>query len=223
MLAHWGKVGFPEADYPPMKQIFALFCAFVLLPAYTSHAWIGGPFSNNSHFPNAEDGVYEAIGTIVPDVLNPLPPSGVGVFRFVVGNRSAGLPSTIPSGSVASGNVFLGFFNAPTTTVVAGITINTTNPITNMWFINGVRYTGTTLGTVNEAASEVVAAAIATRGTTSLDTGFRANIARKGRFIPVVGFTGRGDGTLAPVGDLATRFAFTVFGTKVSNTPTFGF
>jgi hypothetical protein len=200
MLAHWGKVGFPEAVTPPMKQIFALLCAFVLLPSYTSHAWIGGPFSNNSYFQQAEDGVYEAIATGQAGV------AAVGIFRFAVANRAAGLPSTLPAASVASGNVFIGFL---------GVT-----PVSNIWFINGLRYTGTTLGTVNEAASQVFAAAVATRGGSTVDSGFTANISRTGRFVPVVGFRGVGNAILdVPL----TPFAFDVFGTKVAHTINLGF
>lgn len=203
MLAQWGKVGFPEADYPPMKQIFALFCAIVLLPSYTSHAWVGGPFSNNSHFQQAEDGVYEAIATGQGGV------AAVGIFRFAVANRAAGLPSTLPAASVASGNTFIGFL---------GVT-----PVSNIWFINGLRYTGTTLGTVNEAASQVFAAASAARTLApagNIDSGFLANISRTGRFVPVVGFRGVGNASLSnPV----TNFTFDVFGTKVAGTLNFGF
>lgn len=187
-----------------MKQIFALFCAIVLLPSYTSHAWIGGPFSNNSYFQQAEDGVYEAIGTIQPAIPGVV---GVGIFRFAVANRAVGLPSTLPAASVASGNVFIGFL---------GVT-----PVSNIWFISGQRYTGTTLGTVNEAAGQVIAAASATRLAVTVDSGFTADISRRGRFVPVVGFNGVGNLTLssAPL----VIVPFTVFGTKVSNSFTLGF
>jgi hypothetical protein len=183
-----------------MKQIFALFCAIVLLPSYTSQAWVGGPFSNNSHFAQAEDGVYEAIATGQGGV------AAVGIFRFAVANRAPGLPTGLPAASVASGNVFIGFLG--------------TTPVSNIWFINGLRYIGTTLGTVNEAASTVFAAAFATRLGATVDSGFTASISRKGRFVPVVGFRGTGNATLsAPL----TPFTFDVFGTKVHGIATYGF
>lgn len=183
-----------------MKQIFALFCAFVLLPSYTSHAWIGGPFSNNSHFPTGEDGVYEAIATGQAGV------AAVGIFRFAVANNTPGLPSTLPATSVRSGNVFIGFL---------GVT-----PVSNIWFIDGLRYVGTSLGTVNEAASMVIAGGSATRAGATVDSNFTANIQRRGHFVPVVGFTGVGNATLsAPL----TQFGFDVFGTKVSSVIRLGF
>ena len=70
-----------------MKKLFALFCAICLMPSFSAHAWIGGPFSNNSFFgENGDDGVYEAVGFPTSGVSN-----GVGIFRWAVANNVVGI------------------------------------------------------------------------------------------------------------------------------------
>ncbi|MEM9017565.1 MAG: hypothetical protein AAGC68_11170, partial [Verrucomicrobiota bacterium] len=123
-----------------MKQLFAIFCAIILMPMFSASAWIGGPFSNNSYFgENGDDGVYEAVASAT---------NALGLFRIVVGNSFAGSQEIATEGSstvvtdifgnvvavintpgIASGNIVIGGFGTAS----------------NLWFYEGVSYTGTTL------------------------------------------------------------------------------
>lgn len=61
-----------------MKQVFAIFCAVILMPGLNAHAWVGGPWSNNNSSPNGDDGVYEAVATTT---------NGMGIYRWGVFNQ----------------------------------------------------------------------------------------------------------------------------------------
>ncbi|MAS94571.1 MAG: hypothetical protein CMO55_15335 [Verrucomicrobiales bacterium] len=196
-----------------MKQFFAIFCAFVLLPMFTTQAWVGGPFSNNNALGNnADDGVYEAVASTI---------NGLGLFRIVVGNDFIGsqdiptspstlfltddqgnLIATVSTPGFNSGNVVIGAFGTAS----------------NTWYYRGVFYSGTTLGTANSALGIVQATANATDGNNeAINSAFRARFDRGSKLLPASAFSGTGRAT-GPDG----RFRFTVFGTKVSQEIFFG-
>ena len=184
---------------------------------YSAHAWVGGPFSNNTFFGSgSEDGVYEATAAAV---------NGVGIFRIVVGNayqgvNPEGVVATAPSTQaengnaiilvpgVNSGNVFVGAFGGRSF----------------VFFYEGVSYIGTTLGSVSGVNGSVFAVGGGNdnngAGTNSLGASFTARIQRSGNFIPATAFNGSGTGRIN--GAAATEFSFTVFGSKVSNNIFFG-
>lgn len=199
-----------------MKQLFALFCAVCLMPAFSAQAWIGGPFSNNSFFqPAGTDGVYEASATAI---------NGMGLYRFAVGNEfqginpigvNASVPSqgtvqpgtlvTIPG--ISSGNVVIGAWGSG---------------FTNVWYFRGIQYFGNTLGTVNAVSGQVVGMATSRNnggaGALQITSAFRARLVSTGPFIAATPFIGVG--RAATTGGV--RFRFTVLGSKVSENLTFG-
>lgn len=200
-----------------MKQLFALFCAIILMPSFSAHAWIGGPFSNNSHFgTKGDDGVYEVVGTAV---------NGLGLYRIIVGNNFGGVnpsgvqasvPAQAPNpgggGSITvpginSGNIFFG-----------GLGSNQSN----IWFFEGVAYFGNAIGTVNSAQGIAVAVGSATSPApvATLNSFFNARISRQGKSVVVSGFTGVGELRVSTA--LNNAVPFTVFGTKVSDDILFG-
>ncbi|MEO0414228.1 MAG: hypothetical protein AAF226_04650 [Verrucomicrobiota bacterium] len=111
-----------------LKDIFAVFAALVLIPAGTSQAWIGGPFSNNNYNPGGDDGIYEAVAVIT---------NGTGMFRWHVGNDIAG--------SVSFTNGLLG---ATSNVQFQGLS-SSTNP--HVWYYRGTVYFGVCWGSVNSA------------------------------------------------------------------------
>ncbi len=114
-----------------MKKLFAIVLSLIVIPTFHAHAWIGGPFSNNSHTPTGDDGVYEAVATGL-DVT--------GTYRWGVGNQNQAAEYT--NGQVGNtGNVQFGGF--------AG----TTNQ--HVYFARGVVYFGTCFGTVNSTLNVV--------------------------------------------------------------------
>lgn len=200
-----------------MKQLFALFCAIVLMPSFSAHAWIGGPFSNNSYFgTEGDDGVYEIVGTAV---------NGLGLYRIVVGNNfegvnPTGVQASVPAqrpnpgggGSITvpginSGNIFFG-----------GLGSNQSN----IWFYEGLAYFGNAIGTVNSAQGIAVGvgSAVSTAPAQRLNSFFEARILRTGRAVVVSGFTGTGELRVSTA--LNNPVRFTVFGTKVSDAILFG-
>lgn len=204
-----------------IKKLFAIFCAFCLMPLMSAQAWIGGPFSNNSYFSdNGDDGVYEAVGTAT---------NGVGIFRIVVGNSFDGVNATavatsIPvttqqppgvtftTGGLASGNITIGGLGLPYALS------------SNIWYYQGVSYFGASRGIVNSVLGEVICVANANDqlggGTNTVGSFFRARLASSGAFLPARSFSGSGElrESQAP----AVAVPFTVFGTKVSSQITFG-
>lgn len=198
-----------------MKQFFAIFCAFVLLPMFTTQAWVGGPFSNNNFLgDDADDGVYEAVASTV---------NGLGLFRIVVGNNFAGSQQfntatvTVPvfddDGNLIATLTFPGFNSG--NVVIGGF-----GTATNVWYYRGVSYSGSTLGTANSALGIVQATGAATDGgTQSISSAFRARFDRSSKLLPASAFSGTGRAVSSSGG----RFRFTVFGTKVSDDILFGF
>ena len=198
-----------------MKKIFAAFCAIVLMPSFSAQAWVGGPFSNNTHSSIAgDDGIYEASATAV---------NGIGLYRFAVGNNFVGVnpqgvQQTLPgtqvieispdSGAVtfqtpgiASGNVVIGAWG---------------NTFTSIWFFEGVQYLGRTNGSANSALGSVVGFAEGRddlgQGANSLTSAFRAKFDESYGGFASSAFRGVGRG-LTSQGD---RFRFTVIGSRVS-------
>lgn len=199
-----------------MKKIFAVFCAVVLMPTFSAHAWIGGPFSNNTFFSeDGDDGVYEAAATAR---------NGIGLYRIVVGNDfegvnpqgvNASVPApagvnaviTIQVPGISSGNVVVGAFG---------------NSFSNVWFFEGVFYAGITLGTASSVRGTVTAFAEARNnrglGASVLSSSFVAKFEGSGGFIPARVFSGAGTAQLGT----QDPFRFGVYGSKVSNRITLG-
>lgn len=200
-----------------MKKYFAIFCALCLMPTFSAHAWVGGPFSNNSFFgETGADGVYEATASTV---------NGIGLYRFSVGNEFEGVNSQTVAASVpiqqntgtggslitlpgiSSGNVIIGAWG---------------NGFTNIWYYQGVQYFGTTLGTVNSARGSVVGMATSRDnnglGTNTISTVFRARLLGTSDIIASTPFQGVGRAQTSA----GVRFRFTVLGSKVSNNLFFG-
>jgi hypothetical protein len=204
--------------FSQMKKIFALFCAVVLMPSFSAHAWIGGPFGNNSFFGNdGDDGVYEAAAT---------GKNATGLYRIVVGNGFAGvnptgLTTSVPgtttgvtgtpvvTGGVSSGNVVIGAY---------GTSFN------NVWYYEGIFYAGSTLGTASSVRGTVSAFADARdnrgTGTNHLVSRFVARFESGGDFIPARVFSGSGRAQLGL--GAGPSFRFGVYGSKVANTITLG-
>lgn len=111
-----------------MKKVFAVFSAVILMPAYSSFAWIGGPFSQNSYFENGDDGVYEAIAATS---------NGVGLYRFAV--RNNGVSGESAAGVVNGLHDSNVFFN--------GGLIQATS--SNVWYYKGITYLGPCFGTAS--------------------------------------------------------------------------
>lgn len=197
-----------------MKKCFAIFCAFVLLPMFTTQAWIGGPFSNNNFLGDGgDDGVYEAVGSTI---------NGLGLFRIVVGNDFAG-STTI--NTAPSTTVITDIFGFPVA-VISNPGFNSGNVIigafggaTNTWYYRGVAYSGSTLGTANSALGIVQANASASDGgNEAINSAFRARFESSGNLLPARAFSGTGRAVSTADG----RFRFTVFGNKVSDSILFG-
>ena len=114
-----------------MKKVFGIIFAIVLVPTFNTYAWVGGPFTNNSHTPEGDDGIYEAVGTTV---------NGMGLYRWGVGNVNAA--TTYTDGRTGNtGNVQFGGF--------AG------NSNQHTWYFEGNVYYGTCFGTVNSSVGVV--------------------------------------------------------------------
>ena len=78
-----------------MKKAFAVFSALILMPGLNAHAWVGGPWSNDSYQHNGDDGVYEAVATAT---------NGIGIYRWGVSNNGGNLE--FAAGSFASSNLW---------------------------------------------------------------------------------------------------------------------
>ena len=199
-----------------MKKIFAAFCAIVLMPSFSAQAWTGGPFSNNSFSDvGGDDGIYEASASTV---------NGIGLYRFAVGNEFAGVAPDSVTASIPNQVVF----QPGTIVTVPGISSGNViigawgNGFTNIWYYRGVQYFGATLGTVNSSNNTVIGMATSRDnngvGANAISTAFRAKLIRSSNLIAATPFQGIGRAQTS-AGD---RFRFTVLGSKVSNTFTFG-
>jgi hypothetical protein len=128
-----------------MKKIFVLFCAVFLMPTFSAHAWIGGPFSGNTFFgETGTDGIYEAIATAE---------NGIGIYRITVGNEFEGaaaaqLQATGSEPFTAEGNLAqpIGFSDVKSGNAVIGAFGSFWS---NVWYYRGEVYRGRTLGTAN--------------------------------------------------------------------------
>ena len=186
------------------------------MPSFSAHAWIGGPFSNNTFFgQEGDDGVYEAAATAR---------NGIGLYRIVVGNDYDGVNPQGVNASVPSNVVF------QPGTIVQVPGINSGNVVigaygssfSNVWFYEGVFYAGITLGSASSVRGTVTAFAEArdNRGTgaNSLNSRFVARFQGSGGFIPARVFSGFGQARLGT----GRPFRFGVYGSKVSNRITLG-
>lgn len=198
-----------------MNKLIAVFCAFCLAPTFSSHAWIGGPFGNNTFFgEEGDDGVYEAVAVPIGKAKN-----GIGIFRWGVTNQFQGLSPqftttvvfTQPTGGTSG-------FIVP---VSGNVAFGGVSRYTHTWFISGIYYRGFAEGTVNSGLGLIsaIGAAQSAAGLSgineSISSGFRARFTDSGNGIPVRRFEGRG--RAGTTGTAATNFRFTVFGSKVSS------
>ena len=117
-----------------MKKIFAVTLALIVVPSFHAHAWIGGPFNNNSFTPEGDDGIYEAIAI-------PVIGSGMGLYRWGVNNRSAG------------GTQFTNGLQGGTGNVLFGGMVGNFNQ--HIWYFNGETYFGPCYGSVNSGVGTV--------------------------------------------------------------------
>jgi hypothetical protein len=121
-----------------MKKFFAIFLALTVVPTFQTYAWIGGPFSNNSHTPNGDDGIYEAVAIPRGAALTGAAPgsglNGVGLYRWGVTNNSTG--TTGGEGNVLFGS--MAFLNNQ-----------------HVWYLNGAVYYGMCFGTVNSIVDTI--------------------------------------------------------------------
>lgn len=203
-----------------MKQLFAIFCAIVLLPSFSSYAWIGGPFSNNTYFgENGDDGVYEAVGTTT---------NGVGIFRWGVTNTLTGVDSSLLETRVTSVAVTVGGVTTTTTTVFvdafsSNVYFGGIGRISHSWFLEGVAYEGNCYGTVNSGLGFIscVGTADEADGTGgSISSSFTAEFDDRGDGLPVRRFSGRGNAAVSAAPN--TLISFIVFGSKVFDQVNYG-
>ncbi len=199
-----------------MKKIFAAFCAIVLMPSFSAHAWIGGPFSQNSYFGEVGDtGIYEAIGT---------GRNAIGIFRIVVDNT--GQQSSETSTTTAPGPG--GDTTTVVTTPVSGNTSigGLTSEHSNSWFVEGIAYFGDTLGTVNSALGIISAIAFAVDSANNsnlADSAFTARTSSSAKKLPASAFRGKGKLRITRNGGQDEGLIrFSVFGSKISNTVNYG-
>ena len=197
-----------------MKKIFALFCAVFLMPSFSAHAWIGGPFSNNSYFSQSgDDGVYEAVGIPVNNRANPNQriKNGIGLYRWAVTNNTS-FSFTLVDVVPVTSNVYFG-----------GV-----GQVSHTWFVEGVAYRGTCEGTVNSGIGTVncIGSASDAGGTSLIESSFKGKYSSAGdggQGIPISRFRARGRGTFIEVGNPAgtVAFRFRVLGSKVTQNVTY--
>lgn len=200
-----------------MKKLFSIFCAICLVPSFSAHAWVGGPFGNNNYFgEDGDDGVYESVAIPIGKARN-----GIGIYRWGVTNNFPGLdPQNTTTFTFSSGSGFDTF----TVPVSSNVMFSGVSLFTHTWFLNGVYYRGFCEGTVNSGLGIIscIGAARSAAGLSgvfeSISSGFRAFYTNKGDGIPVRRFEGRGrarthDGNTG----LTTDFRFAVFGSRVAN------
>jgi len=185
------------------------------MPTFSTYAWIGGPFSNNTYFgEEGDDGVYEAIAIPTGGQLN----NGIGIFRWGVANDSAFTDdATITTTTtIANGQALVSI-----RPIASNIYFGGTGQVSHTWFIEGVSYRGNCDGTANSGVNEITCVGTASNPenpSQSISSGFRATFENGGEGVPVSRFSGRGN---AQVDDFfgigeTTKFRFAVFGSKVS-------
>ena len=117
-----------------------------MMPAAQVQAWIGGPFSNNSHFTLGDDGIYEAYATLQ---------NGTGLFRFAVANSNVSTESNAGAvNGLISTNVM---FNGGLLQSVSSC----------FWYFRGVTYAGPCVGIANSEMGIVSAIGNAQSNTIS--------------------------------------------------------
>ena len=215
-----------------MKKIFALVCAIVLLPNFSAHAWIGGPFSNNSFFGNeGDDGVYEAVAYPVGGAFR----NGIGIFRWGVANTSA-FPegATVDVTQQVPVEISPGFFILTETSsevaldpVSSNIYFGGYGQISHSWFIEGISYRGNCDGSVNSGLNSVSCVGIAFEPNSAtlegndrlVSSGFTAKFEGSGEGLPLARFSGSGTGRYEDRDDptATQKFNFICLGTRVSN------
>ena len=194
------------------------------MPTFSAQAWIGGPFSNNSFFgDNGDDGVYEAAATAV---------NTIGLFRIVVGNNFSGVKPSAVVSSIPAVVIIppLGGSTLSPPPIGSGNTVvgAIASQSSNMWFVQGVFYSGICFGTANSVMGIVQGIGEARNlrglGTTRVSSAFTANFQGTGRFIPARAFSGSGQASVVTDAGAVVIpvFNFSVFGSKVSSRITFG-
>jgi hypothetical protein len=195
-----------------MKKIFAVFCAVWLVPSFSAHAWIGGPFSNNSFSDKVDDGVYEAVAIPVNNRANPnqVVKNGIGMYRWAVTNNTSFSDAVAPNAGIPfTSNVYFGGLGQ----------------VSHTWFIEGVAYRGLCEGTANSGIGVIncVGTAASSGGTALIESSFKgefSNAGDGGEGVPISRFRAKGRGTLVGISNTA-RFRFRVFGSKVTQEVTY--
>lgn len=119
-----------------MKQVFAIFCAVILMPGLNAHAWVGGPWSNNNTQTTGDDGIYEAVATMS---------NGVGLYRWAVRNQSP--PPPTATTATTGGGTTTG--STPSNVLFGGGIVGAAS--SNVWYYRGIVYYGPCFGVVNSA------------------------------------------------------------------------
>jgi len=216
-----------------MKKIFALFCAVFLMPSFSAHAWIGGPFSNNSYFSQSgDDGVYEAVGIPVNNRANPNQriKNGIGLYRWAVTNNTSFSDEVSTSISQVFFDVFgnIAFTLVDVVPLTSNVYFGGVGQVSHTWFVEGVAYRGTCEGTVNSGIGTVncIGSASDAGGTSLIESSFKGKYSSAGdggQGIPISRFRARGRGTFIEVGNPAgtVAFRFRVLGSKVTQNVTY--
>jgi hypothetical protein len=216
-----------------MKKIFTIFCAVCLLPSFSAHAWIGGPFSNNSYFSQAgDDGVYEAVAFPVRNLMNPDQEirNGIGMYRWAVTNNTSFSDSVSTSTSQVffddEGNI--AFTLVDIIPLTSNVYFGGVGQTSHTWFIRGVVYRGTCEGSVNSGIGVVncVGSSSSNNGNGLIESSFKGKYSSAGdggKGIPISRFRAKGRGTLISVGNPAAtvNFRFRVLGSKVTQGVTY--
>lgn len=216
-----------------MKKIFTIFCAVCLMPSFSAHAWIGGPFSNNSYFSESgDDGVYEAVAFPVNNRANPnqVIKNGIGMYRWAVTNNTSFSDAVSTSVSQVffddQGNI--AFTLVDIVPLTSNVYFGGVGQTSHTWFIEGVAYRGFCEGTANSGLGIVncVGSASNGSGTGLIESTFRGKFSSAGdggRGIPISRFRAKGRGTSINIGGPAgnVTFRFRVFGSKVTQNVTY--
>lgn len=216
-----------------MKKIFTIFCAVCLMPSFSAHAWIGGPFSNNSYFSEqGDDGVYEAVAIPVNNRANPnqVIKNGIGMYRWAVTNNTSFSDGVSTSVSQVffddQGNIL--FTLVDIIPLTSNVYFGGVGQTSHTWFIEGVAYRGSCEGTANSGIGVIncVGTAASNDGTGLIESTFKGKYSSAGdggEGIPISRFRAKGRGTSVDFNDPANsaNFRFRVFGSKVTQGVTY--
>lgn len=199
-----------------MKQLLGIFCALCLVPSFSAHAWIGGPFSNNTYFgEEGDDGVYEAVAIPFGSARN-----GVGTYRWGVTNNFPGLDPQNTTSVILTSSTGASGFTVP---VSGNVEFAGVGNFTHSWFITGTYYRGFCQGTVNSGLGSItcIGAAQSADGLSgvseSISSSFRASFTARNQGIPIRRFEGRGSASTTDGSGAFLNFRFAIFGSKVAN------